>query len=175
MLERVNQEYFVSLTWWSHEYKSTGDTWYLMAGCLSIFINLLFSILSMMIDSSPVWPWGLWMYSSEFGLAWWVWFGFIFSLILTPWLKYFIFLPCLQLYASASASEVKSVRAALLAQFEEVKLKQQLQFQEEIELLKCQSEVLLEQQISQLKVGPGENALLRKHLGVFFAEKEKLM
>ncbi|XP_072787738.1 pericentrin isoform X14 [Taeniopygia guttata] len=56
-----------------------------------------------------------------------------------------------ELYASASASEVKSVRAALLAQFEEVKLKQQLQFQEEIELLKCQSEVLLEQQISQLK------------------------
>ncbi|XP_068052519.1 pericentrin isoform X3 [Anomalospiza imberbis] len=56
-----------------------------------------------------------------------------------------------ELYASASASEVKSVRAALLAQFEEVKLKQQLQFQEEIELLKCQSEVLLEQQIAQLK------------------------
>ncbi|XP_062362653.1 pericentrin [Cinclus cinclus] len=56
-----------------------------------------------------------------------------------------------ELYASASASEVESVRTALLAQFEEVKLKQQLQFQEEIELLKCQSEVLLEQQITQLK------------------------
>ncbi|KAL9847870.1 pericentrin isoform 3-T3 [Geothlypis trichas] len=56
-----------------------------------------------------------------------------------------------ELYASASASEVKSVRTALLAQFEEVKLKQQLQFQEEIELLKCQSELLLEQQIAQLK------------------------
>ncbi|XP_063256253.1 pericentrin isoform X3 [Prinia subflava] len=56
-----------------------------------------------------------------------------------------------ELYASASASEVESVRTALLAQFEEVKLKQQLQFQEEIELLKCQSEVLLEQQIAQLK------------------------
>ncbi|XP_071418949.1 pericentrin isoform X8 [Pithys albifrons albifrons] len=56
-----------------------------------------------------------------------------------------------KLYASASASEVDSVRTALLAQFEEVKLKQQLQFQEEIELLKCQSEVLLEQQITQLK------------------------
>ncbi|XP_027559007.1 pericentrin isoform X3 [Neopelma chrysocephalum] len=56
-----------------------------------------------------------------------------------------------ELYASASASEIESVRKALLAQFEEVKLKQQLQFQEEIELLKCQSEVLLEQQIAQLK------------------------
>ncbi|XP_058695480.1 pericentrin isoform X7 [Poecile atricapillus] len=56
-----------------------------------------------------------------------------------------------ELYASASASEVESVRTALLAQFAEVKLKQQLQFQEEIELLKCQSEVLLEQQIAQLK------------------------
>ncbi|XP_039584485.1 pericentrin isoform X6 [Passer montanus] len=56
-----------------------------------------------------------------------------------------------ELYASASASEVKSVRTTLLAQFEEVKLKQQLQFQEEIELLKCQSELLLEQQIAQLK------------------------
>ncbi|XP_016155235.1 PREDICTED: pericentrin [Ficedula albicollis] len=56
-----------------------------------------------------------------------------------------------ELYASASASEVESVRKALLAQFEDVKLKQQLQFQEEIELLKCQSEVLLEQQIAQLK------------------------
>ncbi|XP_066178579.1 pericentrin isoform X2 [Sylvia atricapilla] len=56
-----------------------------------------------------------------------------------------------ELYASASATEVESVRKALLAQFEEVKLKQQLQFQEEIELLKCQSEVLLEQQIAQLK------------------------
>ncbi|XP_008173555.2 pericentrin isoform X21 [Chrysemys picta bellii] len=56
-----------------------------------------------------------------------------------------------KMYASASASEVESVRTALLAQFEEVKLKQQLQFQDEIELLKCQSEVLLEQQITQLK------------------------
>ncbi|XP_066045588.1 pericentrin isoform X3 [Chamaea fasciata] len=56
-----------------------------------------------------------------------------------------------ELYASASATEVESVRTTLLAQFEEVKLKQQLQFQEEIELLKCQSEVLLEQQIAQLK------------------------
>lgn len=74
-----------------------------------------------------------------------------------------MFLPCLQLYASASATEVESVRTALLAQFEEVKLKQQLQFQEEIELLKCQSEVLLEQQIAQLKVGSGENALLSMH------------
>ncbi|XP_014804722.1 PREDICTED: pericentrin [Calidris pugnax] len=56
-----------------------------------------------------------------------------------------------EMYASASASEVETVRTALLAQLEEVKLKQQLQFQEEIELLKCQSEVLLEQQIAQLK------------------------
>ncbi|XP_042639674.1 pericentrin isoform X3 [Tyto alba] len=56
-----------------------------------------------------------------------------------------------EMYASASASEVETVRTALLAQFEEVKLKQQLQFQEEIELLKCQSEVLLEQQIAQLR------------------------
>ncbi|XP_075611933.1 pericentrin isoform X13 [Balearica regulorum gibbericeps] len=56
-----------------------------------------------------------------------------------------------EMYASASASEVETVRTALLAQFEEVKLKQQVQFQEEIELLKCQSEVLLEQQIAQLK------------------------
>ncbi|XP_053926397.1 pericentrin isoform X3 [Cuculus canorus] len=56
-----------------------------------------------------------------------------------------------EMYASASASEVEAVRTALLAQFEEIKLKQQLQFQEEIELLKCQSEVLLEQQIAQLK------------------------
>ncbi|XP_071603047.1 pericentrin isoform X15 [Heliangelus exortis] len=56
-----------------------------------------------------------------------------------------------ELYVSASASEVENVRKALLAQFEDVKLKQQLQFQEEIELLKCQSEVLLEQQIAQLK------------------------
>lgn len=60
--------------------------------------------------------------------------------------------PFLQMYASASASEVENVRTALLSQFEEVKMKQQLQFQEEIELLKCQSEVLLEQQIAQLKV-----------------------
>ncbi|XP_043361754.1 pericentrin isoform X16 [Dermochelys coriacea] len=56
-----------------------------------------------------------------------------------------------EMYASASASEVETVRTALLAQFEEAKLKQQLQFQDEIELLKCQSEVLLEQQITQLK------------------------
>ncbi|XP_051479716.1 pericentrin isoform X3 [Apus apus] len=56
-----------------------------------------------------------------------------------------------EIYVSASASEVETVRKTLLAQFEEVKLKQQLQFQEEIELLKCQSEVLLEQQIAQLK------------------------
>ncbi|KYO33583.1 pericentrin isoform E [Alligator mississippiensis] len=56
-----------------------------------------------------------------------------------------------EMYASASASEVQTVRTALLAQFEEAKMKQQLQFQEEIELLKCQSEVLLEQQITQLK------------------------
>ncbi|XP_026513815.1 pericentrin isoform X3 [Terrapene carolina triunguis] len=56
-----------------------------------------------------------------------------------------------KMYASASASEVETVRTGLLAQFEEVKLKQQLQFQDEIELLKCQSEVLLEQQITQLK------------------------
>ncbi|XP_054028518.1 pericentrin [Dryobates pubescens] len=56
-----------------------------------------------------------------------------------------------EMCVSASASEVESVRTALLADFEELKLKQQLQFQEEIELLKCQSEVLLEQQIAQLK------------------------
>lgn len=159
---------------WPDGLMNTGDTWYLMPGCfLSIFINLLFSILNMMTDSSPVWPWGLWMYSPEFGLAWWVWFGFIFSLILTPQLKYFVFPPCLQLYASATASEVESVRKTLLAQFEEVKLKQQLQFQEEIELLKCQSEVLLEQQIAQLKVGSAENALLsvfcwKRAIGVRF-------
>lgn len=65
--------------------------------------------------------------------------------------------------AAASASEVESVRTALLADFEELKLKQQLQFQEEIELLKCQSEVLLEQQIAQLKVGSDENEFQNVH------------
>lgn len=89
--------------------------------------------------------------------------GFGFSLIITLWLKSFLLLICLQMYASASASEVETARTALLAQFEEVKLKQQLQFQEEIELLKCQSEVLLEQQIAQLKVGAGGAELQSRH------------
>jgi len=92
-------------------------------------------------------------------MLWFVlfWFGFIFSIIIT--LAKIFCITCLQMYASASASEVETVRTALLAQFEEVKLKQQLQFQEEIELLKCQSEVLLEQQIAQLKVGSDESEL----------------
>lgn len=77
--------------------------------------------------------------------------------------KILILLTCLQMYASASASEVETVRTALLAQFEEAKLKQQLQFQEEIELLKCQSEVLLDQQIAQLKVGSNENEQQSMH------------
>uniref|UniRef100_A0A8C8S5U0 Pericentrin n=1 Tax=Pelusios castaneus TaxID=367368 RepID=A0A8C8S5U0_9SAUR len=79
------------------------------------------------------------------------------------------------MYASASASEVETVRTALLAQFEEVKLKQQLQFQDEIELLKCQSEVLLEQQITQLKEefeAEGKTALHNKEQ-VLIQEAEK--
>ncbi|XP_053838771.1 pericentrin [Vidua macroura] len=81
-----------------------------------------------------------------------------------------------ELYASASASEVKSVRAALLAQFEEVKLKQQLQFQEEIELLKCQSEVLLEQQIAQLKdeFEAEKKASLHDKEQILIQEREKV-
>ncbi|KAM9235869.1 LOW QUALITY PROTEIN: pericentrin [Leptosomus discolor] len=80
-----------------------------------------------------------------------------------------------EMYASASASEVESVRTALLAQFEEVKLKQQLQFQEEIELLKCQSEVLLEQQIAQLKdeFEAEKKASLRDKEQILIQEREK--
>uniref|UniRef100_A0A8C6JEK0 Uncharacterized protein n=1 Tax=Melopsittacus undulatus TaxID=13146 RepID=A0A8C6JEK0_MELUD len=80
-----------------------------------------------------------------------------------------------KMYASASASEVETARAALLAQFEEVKLKQQLQFQEEIELLKCQSEVLLEQQIAQLKeeFEAEKKASLHDKEQVLIQEREK--
>ncbi|XP_009319102.1 PREDICTED: pericentrin [Pygoscelis adeliae] len=80
-----------------------------------------------------------------------------------------------EMYASASASEVETVRKALLAQFEEVKLKQQLQFQEEIELLKCQSEVLLEQQIAQLKdeFEAEKKASLHDKEQVLIQEREK--
>ncbi|XP_009577320.1 PREDICTED: A-kinase anchor protein 9-like, partial [Fulmarus glacialis] len=80
-----------------------------------------------------------------------------------------------EMYASASASEVETVRTALLAQFEEVKLKQQLQFQEEIELLKCQSEILLEQQIAQLKdeFEAEKEASLHDKEQVLIQEREK--
>ncbi|XP_068542156.1 pericentrin isoform X9 [Anas acuta] len=80
-----------------------------------------------------------------------------------------------EMYASASASEVENVRTALLSQFEEVKMKQQLQFQEEIELLKCQSEVLLEQQIAQLKeeFEAEKTASLHEKLQVLTQEREK--
>ncbi|XP_075009967.1 pericentrin isoform X2 [Calonectris borealis] len=80
-----------------------------------------------------------------------------------------------EMYASASASEVETVRTALLAQFEEVKLKQQLQFQEEIELLKCQSEILLEQQIAQLKeeFEAEKKASLHEKEQVLIQEREK--
>uniref|UniRef100_A0A8C3LAG7 Pericentrin n=1 Tax=Chrysolophus pictus TaxID=9089 RepID=A0A8C3LAG7_CHRPC len=80
-----------------------------------------------------------------------------------------------EMYASASASEVETVRTALLSQFEAVKMKQQLQFQEEIELLKCQSEVLLEQQIAQLKdeFEDEKRALIRDQEQVLIQEREK--
>ncbi|XP_019472363.1 pericentrin isoform X8 [Meleagris gallopavo] len=80
-----------------------------------------------------------------------------------------------KMYASASASEVETVRTALLSQFEAVKMKQQLQFQEEIELLKCQSEVLLEQQIAQLKdeFEDEKTALIHDQEQVFIQEREK--
>ncbi|OXB61460.1 hypothetical protein ASZ78_010216 [Callipepla squamata] len=80
-----------------------------------------------------------------------------------------------EMYASASASEVETVRTALLSQFEAVKMKQQLQFQEEIELLKCQSEVLLEQQIAQLKdeFEAEKTALTHDQERVLIAEREK--
>uniref|UniRef100_A0A8C4STW9 Pericentrin n=1 Tax=Erpetoichthys calabaricus TaxID=27687 RepID=A0A8C4STW9_ERPCA len=54
--------------------------------------------------------------------------------------------------SNVSACEMDSLKEKLLAQFNEEKNIQQIRFQEEIELLKCQSEILLEQQISQLKV-----------------------
>ncbi|XP_065494408.1 pericentrin isoform X2 [Caloenas nicobarica] len=80
-----------------------------------------------------------------------------------------------EMYASASASEVETVRTALLARFEEEKLKQQLQFQEEIELLKCQSEVLLDQQIAQLKdeFETEKKALLHNKEQMLMQEREK--
>ncbi|XP_067994340.1 pericentrin isoform X14 [Melanerpes formicivorus] len=80
-----------------------------------------------------------------------------------------------EMCVSASASEVESVRTALLADFEELKLKQQLQFQEEIELLKCQSEVLLEQQIAQLKdeFEAEKKASLRNTEQMLIQEREK--
>ncbi|XP_072197806.1 pericentrin isoform X8 [Excalfactoria chinensis] len=80
-----------------------------------------------------------------------------------------------EMYASASASEVETVRTALLSQFEAVKMKQQLQFQEEIELLKCQSEVLLEQQIAQLKdeFEAEKTALIHDQEQVLIQEREK--
>ncbi|XP_047903120.2 pericentrin isoform X10 [Anser cygnoides] len=82
-----------------------------------------------------------------------------------------------EMYASASASEVENVRTALLSQFEEVKMKQQLQFQEEIELLKCQSEVLLEQQIAQLKeeFEAEKTASLHEKVQVLIQEREKAL
>uniref|UniRef100_A0A8V0YX40 Pericentrin n=1 Tax=Gallus gallus TaxID=9031 RepID=A0A8V0YX40_CHICK len=80
-----------------------------------------------------------------------------------------------EMYASASASEIETVRTALLSQFEAVKMKQQLQFQEEIELLKCQSEVLLEQQIAQLKdeFEAEKTALIHDQEQVLIQESEK--
>uniref|UniRef100_A0A8C2YBC4 Pericentrin n=1 Tax=Coturnix japonica TaxID=93934 RepID=A0A8C2YBC4_COTJA len=80
-----------------------------------------------------------------------------------------------EMYASASASEVETVRTALLSQFEAVKMKQQIQFQEEIELLKCQSEILLEQQIAQLKdeFEAEKTALIRNQEQMLIQEREK--
>ncbi|POI35771.1 hypothetical protein CIB84_000477 [Bambusicola thoracicus] len=80
-----------------------------------------------------------------------------------------------EMYASASVSEVETVRTALLSQFEAVKMKQQLQFQEEIELLKCQSEVLLEQQIAQLKdeFEAEKTALIHDQEQALIQEREK--
>uniref|UniRef100_A0A8C4UJL4 Pericentrin n=1 Tax=Falco tinnunculus TaxID=100819 RepID=A0A8C4UJL4_FALTI len=82
-----------------------------------------------------------------------------------------------EMYASALASEVETARTALLTQFEEVKLKQQLQFQEEIELLKCQSEVLLEQQIAQLKdeFEAEKKASLRDKEQMLIEDREKAL
>ncbi|XP_056204156.1 pericentrin isoform X14 [Falco biarmicus] len=82
-----------------------------------------------------------------------------------------------EMYASALASEVETARTALLTQFEEVKLKQQLQFQEEIELLKCQSEVLLEQQIAQLKdeFEAEKKASLRDKEQMLLQDREKAL
>ncbi|XP_041117257.1 pericentrin-like [Polyodon spathula] len=73
--------------------------------------------------------------------------------------------------SSASASEMEAVQE----QFEEERSRQYRQFQEEIELLKCQSEVLLEQQITQLKeeFEAEKKAALEKH-DVEFAEKHEL-
>ncbi|MBN3318927.1 AKAP9 protein, partial [Atractosteus spatula] len=53
----------------------------------------------------------------------------------------------LQELSSTSAGELERVKR----QLEEEMTRQQQQFQEEMELLKCQSEVLLEQQITQIK------------------------
>ncbi|XP_040461095.1 pericentrin isoform X12 [Falco naumanni] len=82
-----------------------------------------------------------------------------------------------EMYASALASEVETARTTLLTQFEEVKLKQQLQFQEEIELLKCQSEVLLEQQIAQLKdeFEAEKKASLRDKEHMLIEDREKAL
>ncbi|XP_058888084.1 pericentrin-like isoform X2 [Acipenser ruthenus] len=77
--------------------------------------------------------------------------------------------------SSASASEMEAVQEQLAAQFEEERSRQYRQFQEEIELLKCQSEVLLEQQITQLKeeFEAEKKAALEKQ-DVEFAEKHEL-
>ncbi|XP_041119285.1 pericentrin isoform X2 [Polyodon spathula] len=78
-------------------------------------------------------------------------------------------------FSVASASEMEAVQEQLAAQFEEERSRQYRQFQEEIELLKCQSEVLLEQQITQLKeeFEAEKKAALEKQ-DVEFAEKHEL-
>ncbi|MGH0117517.1 UNVERIFIED_CONTAM: hypothetical protein FKN15_038037 [Acipenser sinensis] len=75
----------------------------------------------------------------------------------------------------ASASEMEAVQKQLAAQFEEERSRQYRQFQEEIELLKCQSEVLLEQQITQLKEEfEAEKKAALEKLDVESAEKHEL-
>ncbi|XP_039612287.1 pericentrin [Polypterus senegalus] len=77
--------------------------------------------------------------------------------------------------SNVSACEMDSLKEKLLAQFNEEKNIQQMRFQEEIELLKCQSEILLEQQISQLKEEiEAEKKLELEQHSVKFNEEQKL-
>ncbi|XP_051787224.1 LOW QUALITY PROTEIN: pericentrin [Erpetoichthys calabaricus] len=77
--------------------------------------------------------------------------------------------------SNVSACEMDSLKEKLLAQFNEEKNIQQIRFQEEIELLKCQSEILLEQQISQLKEEiEAEKMLELEQQSVKFNEEQKL-